>query len=72
MAPKTKAEARDLLVLRITQSDLGAGGFARNVLKRDPRIVRRWLDMTQTIPQVVVDFLVQPEPCWPQEVDGNR
>ena len=72
MAPKTKAEARDLLVLRIAQSDLKAGGFARSVLKRDPRIVRRWLDMTQTIPQVVVDFLEQPEPSWPQEVDGNK
>ena len=69
---KTRTEARDLLELRIEQSGLRTKGFAMQVLKRDHRIIRRWLDLSQVIPSVVMDFLEAPEPCWPQEVDGNR
>lgn len=69
---KTRAEGQELLALRIEQSGLSTKAFAKAVMKRDPRIIRRWLDMSQVIPQVVLNFLEAPEPCWPQEVDGNR
>ncbi len=73
MTVKTRREARDLLEQRIEESGLKSKSFAIRILKRDPRIIRKWLDLSQHIPQIVLDFLEAPEPApWPVEVDGNR
>ncbi len=66
METMTRHERAKLLKERIDQSGLSTSDFAVRVLKRDPRLIRRWLDKTQAIPLVVLDFLVQPEIApWP-------
>ena len=64
---RTRQEGQDLLAQRIKDANMTTKKFAKNVLKRDARIVMRWLDGTQAIPDVVMDFLLNPEPAeWPQ------
>ena len=53
----TRAETVALLRAAIVRSGLSASRYARDVLVRDPRTVRRWLKGDSPIPQRVVDFL---------------
>lgn len=46
-----------LLRAAITKSGMSASGFATEVLTRDPRTIRRWLDGKTPIPPAVIDFL---------------
>jgi hypothetical protein len=48
---------RDLLALAIERSGLSARAFARDVLWRDERTVRRWLAGDSPVPAVVADRL---------------
>lgn len=64
--PKTREEWSELLARRIEESGLAARRFARDVLRRDERTIRRWLALDSPIPQEVQDFLVDPKPApWP-------
>lgn len=47
----------DLLRLAIERSGLSARAFARDVLWRDERTVRRWLSGESPIPAIVSDRL---------------
>lgn len=46
-----------LLEAAIAKSGMSAAGFAIEILTRDPRTVRRWLEGATAIPPVVLDFL---------------
>jgi hypothetical protein len=48
---------RDLLAEAIKRSGLSARAFARDVLWRDERTVRRWLAGDSPVPAVVADRL---------------
>ena len=48
-----------LLRAAIAASGLTTSGYARNVLIRDPRTVRRWLAGQAPIPQTVRAFLAR-------------
>jgi uncharacterized protein YyaL (SSP411 family) len=48
---------RELLEQAIARSGLSARAFARDVLWRDERTVRRWLSGESPIPAVVADRL---------------
>ena len=48
---------REVLELAIQRSGLSARAFARDVLWRDERTVRRWLAGDSPIPAVVADRL---------------
>jgi hypothetical protein len=48
---------RDLLANAIKRSGLSARAFARDVLWRDERTVRRWLSGESPVPAVVADRL---------------
>lgn len=64
--PKTRAEEIALLERRIDESGLSIRAFAREVLLRDDRTLRRWLAGDNPIPQIVMDFLEEPRPApWP-------
>lgn len=41
----------------IDRSGLSASEYARTILTRDPRTVRRWLSGESPIPQAVCDYL---------------
>jgi hypothetical protein len=51
------ADPRDLLARLIAESGLSARVYARDVLLRDERTVRRWLAGDSPIPEPVVAFL---------------
>ena len=51
------ASALELLRAAITASGLSTSIYARTVLIRDPRTLRRWLSGESPIPQSVMDFL---------------
>jgi hypothetical protein len=53
----TRAEQIATLRLSIGRSGLSNSAFARQVLLRDPRTLRRWLSGKQAIPAVVLDNL---------------
>ena len=57
MLPKARAERVALLRSAIARSGLSARQFARRVLVRDERTVRRWLAADSPIPDVVLRFL---------------
>jgi len=48
---------RDLVALAIERSGLSARAFARDVLWRDERTVRRWISGESPVPKVVADRL---------------
>ncbi len=48
---------RDLLAAKIEASGLSARRFAREVLVRDERTIRRWLAGDSPIPEAVISFL---------------
>jgi hypothetical protein len=63
---KTRAEQAALLRSRIEASGLSATRFAREVLLREDRTVRRWLSGESPIPNIVAAWLESPEPMpWP-------
>ena len=63
---RTKSEERDLLQQRIEESGLKTAAFARRVLLREPRTVRRWLAGDSPIPNRVKEWLEAPMPApWP-------
>jgi hypothetical protein len=55
--PLTRAEQIALLRQAIQSSGLSASAYARDVLTRDPRTVRRWLAGDSPIPRAVLDKL---------------
>jgi hypothetical protein len=64
--PATREEWALLLAQRIDESGLSARRFAREVLRRDERTIRRWIALDSPIPAEVQDFLVDPTPApWP-------
>lgn len=48
---------RDLLMVAIKASGLSITRYARTVLIRQPRTVRRWLSGESPIPKAVIAFL---------------
>ncbi len=58
--PQTQGERVELLHRRIRESGLRMDDFARYVLTRDVRSVRRWRKGERPIPQCVMDFLIHP------------
>lgn len=50
----------ELLRARILASGLSARRFAREILTRDERTVRRWLAGKSPIPKAVIQFLEKP------------
>lgn len=56
---------RRLLKKRIRESGLSSRRFAEDVMVRDERTVRRWLE-GKTIPMVVQRWLQAP-PRWPPD-----
>lgn len=55
----------------VTESGLTAEAFARDVLLREPRTVRRWISGENPIPQLVVQWLANPKQRpWPKR--GRR
>lgn len=66
--PKTREAQIDLLKERIEQSGLSVRKFATQVMIRDERTVRRWLAGDSPIPNLVMEFLVDPwEVPWPRQ-----
>lgn len=64
--PRTRNEERELLEQRIEESGLKTSAFARDVLIREPRTVRRWLAGDSPIPNRVKEWLEDPTPApWP-------
>lgn len=57
MTDRTKQEKIATLRAAIARSGLSDRRFATRVLIRDERTLRRWLDGTRPIPQVVLDWL---------------
>ena len=53
--------SRDQLVAAIKSSGLSQQAYAREILKREPRSLRRWLAGGK-IPQVIIQFLDQGKP----------
>ena len=58
--PRTQGEQVALLKRRIAESGLTGADFARLVLTRAPRTMRRWMAGDNPIPQHVLDFLIEP------------
>lgn len=67
MTTQAERERRaKLLERRIAESGLSAREFAEEVLLTSERSVRRWLDRTRPVSNVVLDFLEDPRPrAWP-------
>ena len=64
--PRTSTEEIELLEQRIEESGLKTGPFARDVLIREPRTVRRWLAGDSPIPNRVKEWLQDPQAApWP-------
>jgi hypothetical protein len=63
---RTRTERIELLRTAIEASGLSASRFAREVLLREDRTVRRWLSGESPIPNIVAAWLESPEPMpWP-------
>ena len=56
-----EATAIRLLKRCIKKSGLSASGYATEILLRDPRTIRRWLEGTAPIPPAVVAFLTRKD-----------
>lgn len=57
MPERTRAEQVETLRAAIRRSGLSHSAFARTVLLRDPRTLRRWISGKQHIPTVVLRSL---------------
>ncbi|MEK9505554.1 hypothetical protein [Gaopeijia maritima] len=70
--PGLEREQRDalyaaLLRARIEKSGLSARRFAREVLLREDRTVRRWIARDSPVPLIVGDWLLEPKAMpWPK------
>lgn len=64
--PRTSTEEMELLERRIEESGLKTSRFARDVLIREPRTIRRWLTGDSPIPNRVKEWLQDPQVApWP-------
>jgi len=64
--PQTREEWGKLLERRIEESGLSARRFAKEVMRRDERTIRRWIALDSPIPGEVQEFLVEPQRApWP-------
>lgn len=62
----SREEQAQLLEQRIAESGLSKTEFAKNVLRSDPRNLRRWIARENPMPKIVWDFLVEPDKAkWP-------
>jgi len=62
----TRTEQAALLLRRIEESGLSSQQFAVRVMRRDPRMIRKWIARESPIPQTVLAFLEKPtEAPWP-------
>jgi len=61
MSAPTRSEQVEALRRAIRASGLSARQFARTVLARDERTVRRWLAGDSPIPRAVLDFLARED-----------
>ncbi len=69
MTERTAVENQALLAAAIERSGLSVGAFAREVVIRDPRTVRKWLSGDTEIPHAVMEWLARgPVYGW----FGNR
>ena len=59
--PETREEWARLLARRIRQSGLSGARYAREVLLRHPRTLRRWRGLDAPIPREVRAFLLDPK-----------
>ena len=57
MTERTAAENQALLAAAIERSGLSVGAWARSVVIRDPRTVRKWLSGEREIPRAVLGWL---------------
>jgi len=58
---------QEILKIRIEESGLSATRFAREVMWRNERTVRRWLNGDNPIPEVVMARLTSPKRSpWPK------
>ena len=63
---RTRTDEIGLLEKRIEESGLDTSPFARDVLIREPRTIRRWLDGSSPIPNRVKEWLQDPQVApWP-------
>jgi plasmid maintenance system antidote protein VapI len=59
---------QEILKIRIKESGLSATRFAREVMWRNERTIRRWLNGDSPIPEVVMARLVNPRIApWPKK-----
>lgn len=64
--PATREEWAQLLARRIEESELSARRFAKEVMRRDERTIRRWIALDSPIPGEVQEFLLEPTKApWP-------
>ena len=61
-APMAQETALDLLRRSIAASGLSTSAYARNVVLRSSREVRRWLDGSKPIPKSVARWLALKSP----------
>jgi hypothetical protein len=58
---------RKLLLRRIDESGLSQRQWAKTVVYRDERTIRRWVSGESPVPSVLWPFLDNPVPApWPQ------
>ena len=63
---RTREDEVALLRRRIEESGLSGRRFALEVVLREPRTVRRWVAGASPIPNVVVEWLQDPQVApWP-------
>ncbi len=63
---KTREEGAALLERRLEESGLSTERFATDVMIRQARTVRRWLDRSSPLPGVVLEWLQEPRAApWP-------
>jgi hypothetical protein len=65
MPDRTRTEQIRALRAAIARSGLSQRQFARDILTRDPRTVRRWLSGDSPIPQAVLAWLGKPSKVVP-------
>lgn len=70
--PQTREEWAQLLSQRVEESGLSARRFAKEVLRRDERTIRRWQALDSPIPGEVREFLAHPSSApWPPAEEGD-
>ena len=78
MTDPTRAAEIARLREAIRASGLSITEYARSVLVRDPRTVRRWLAGDRQIPRAVLERIMDPEPadvcgtCGKPDCPGER